>query len=40
LPPHGLVQAEAVAFGADSKTIYVTSEREGSAIMRYQATAP
>jgi hypothetical protein len=40
LAPHGLVQAEAVAFGADSKTIYVTSEREGSAIMRYRATAP
>ena len=37
LPPHGLTQAEAVTFGADSKTIYVTSEREGSAIMRYQA---
>ena len=40
LPPHGLVQAEAVAFGADGKTIYVTSEREGSAIMRYRPTAP
>jgi len=37
LPPHGLVQAEAVAFGTDGKTIYVTSEREGSAIVRYQA---
>ena len=36
LPPHGLVQAEAVAFGADSRTIFVTSEREGSAIVRYQ----
>ena len=40
LAPHGLAQAEAVTFGADSKTIYVTSEREGSAFMRYQATAP
>jgi hypothetical protein len=40
LPPHGLTQAEAVAFGADGKTIYVTSEREGSALIRYRATAP
>jgi hypothetical protein len=38
LPPHGLSQAEAVAFGADGRTIYVTSEREGSAIMRYRPT--
>ena len=37
LPPHGLTQAEAVAFGADGKTIYVTSERGGSALMRYRA---
>ena len=40
LPPHGLVQAEAVAFGADGRTIYVTSERAGSALVRYRASAP
>lgn len=38
LPPHGLTQAEGVAFGADSRTIYVSSEGAGSGIMRYSAT--
>jgi hypothetical protein len=36
LGPHGLTQAEGVAFGADSHTIYVSSEGTGSAIIRYQ----
>ncbi len=36
LAPHGLVQAEGVAFGADNHTIYVSSEGTGSAIMRYK----
>ncbi len=37
LPPHGLTQAEGVAFGADGQTIYVTSEGADSGIMRYKA---
>ena len=36
LPPHGLVQAEGVAFAQDSRTIYVTSEGANSAILRYR----
>ncbi|MET0262444.1 MAG: hypothetical protein ABW223_06075 [Rariglobus sp.] len=36
LVPHGLAQAEGVAFGADQKTIYVSSEGASSGIMRYQ----
>ncbi|MFA6286684.1 MAG: hypothetical protein WC661_04800 [Opitutaceae bacterium] len=36
LSPHGLTQAEAVAFAADSRTIYVTSEGAGATIMRYK----
>lgn len=36
LPPHGLAQAEGVAFGADNRTIYVSSESTNSGIMRYQ----
>ncbi len=37
LPPHGLTQAEGVAFGADSRTIYVSSEGTDSGIVRYKA---
>ena len=37
LAPHGLAQAEGVAFGADGRTIYVSSEGAGSGIIRYQA---
>lgn len=36
LAHHGLMQAEGVAFGADNRTIYVTSEGAGTGIMRYQ----
>jgi len=36
LPPHGLTQAEAVAFAQDSRTIYVTSEGAGATILRYR----
>jgi hypothetical protein len=36
LAPHGLLQAEGVAFGQDSRTLYVTSEGSGSAILRYR----
>ena len=36
LPPHGLAQAEAVAFAPDGRTIYVTSEGAGTAILRYR----
>jgi len=36
LAPHGLVQAEGVAFGADNRTIYVSSEGPGSSLVRYQ----
>jgi sugar lactone lactonase YvrE len=36
LPPHGLTQAEGVAFAPDSRTIYVTSEGTGTAILRYR----
>jgi hypothetical protein len=38
LVPHGLAQAEGVAFGADSRTIYVSSEGRNSSIMRYSPT--
>lgn len=38
LQPHGLLQSEGVAFGADNHTIYVTSEGAGSAILRYPVT--
>lgn len=38
LAPHGLMQAEGVAFGADSRTIYVSSEGADSGIMRYKPT--
>ena len=37
LAPHGLVQAEGVAFGADNRTVFVTSEGDDSAILRYPA---
>jgi hypothetical protein len=40
LAPHGHAQAEGVAFGADNRTIYVTSEGKGSGIIRYQPTNP
>lgn len=40
LAPHGLVQAEGVAFGADNRTVFVTSEGDDSAILRYHAPAP
>ncbi len=36
LPPHGLAQAEGIAFGADHRTIYVTSETAESGILRYK----
>ncbi len=36
LPPHGLAQAEGVGFAQDSRTIYVTSEGTGTAILRYK----
>jgi hypothetical protein len=36
LPPHGLTQAEAITFGADHRTLYVTSETAGSGILRYK----
>jgi hypothetical protein len=36
LPPHGLTQAEAVAFAQDSRTLYLTSEGANSAILRYR----
>ncbi|WP_144353992.1 hypothetical protein [Rariglobus hedericola] len=36
LAPHGLAQAEGVCFGADNRTIYVSSEGPGSGIMRYR----
>jgi len=37
LPPHGLSQAEGVAFAPDSRTIYVTSEGADTAILRYRS---
>jgi hypothetical protein len=40
LAPHGLVQAEGVAFGADSRTIYVSSEGAGGGIIRYKRAKP
>jgi hypothetical protein len=36
LDPHHLLQAEGVAFGSDNRTIYVSSEGEGSNILRYK----
>ena len=36
LAPHGLIQAEGVAFGADNHTIYVSSEGPGSSLIRYR----
>jgi hypothetical protein len=39
LAPHGLVQAEAVAFGDDSRTLYVTEENTKAGIWRYRPTA-
>ncbi len=36
LAPHGLTQAEAVAFAQDSRTIYVTSEGANATILRYR----
>lgn len=36
LAPHGLVQAEGVAFAPDNRTIYVTSEGPASGIIRYK----
>jgi hypothetical protein len=36
LPSHGLTQAEAVAFAQDSRTLYLTSEGAGTAILRYR----
>lgn len=36
LPPHGLAQAEGIAFGADSRTIHVSSEGAGAGLMRYR----
>jgi hypothetical protein len=36
LAHHGLKQAEGIAFGADNRTIYVTSEGAGTGIIRYQ----
>ncbi len=38
LSPHGLAQAEGVSFGADSRTIYVSSEGDRSGIMRYRTS--
>ncbi len=35
LAPHGLRQAEGIAFGPDGRTLYVTSEGAGGAIIRY-----
>ncbi|HEY9249127.1 MAG TPA: hypothetical protein VIO38_08350 [Rariglobus sp.] len=37
LAPHGLAQAEGVCFGADSRTLYVSSEGEASGIIRYKS---
>lgn len=37
LNPHGLTQAEGVCFGADNRTIYVSSEGAGSTFVRYKA---
>ena len=37
LAPHRLAQAEAVAFSGDGRQIYVSSERDDSPILRYQA---
>lgn len=39
LAQHGLAQAEGVAFGADNRTLYVSSEGEASGIMCYRPTA-
>ena len=39
LAPHGFIQAEGVAFGADNCTIFVSSEGAGTSISRYQPTA-
>ena len=36
LPPHGLTQAEGVAFGADSRTIHVSSEGTPAGLIRYR----
>ncbi len=36
LDPHRLLQAEGVAFGADNRTIHVSTEGENSAILRYK----
>ncbi len=36
LSPHGLTQAEAVAFAQDSRTLYVTSEGANATILRYR----
>lgn len=38
LDPHHLLQAEGVAFGADNRTIYVSSEGADSSILRYKPT--
>ena len=35
LPPHKLGQAEAVCFSADGKHIFVTEEKTGAALLRY-----
>ena len=40
LPSHGLAQAEAAAFAQDGRTIYVTSEGTGTAILRYRPLQP
>lgn len=37
LAPHALAQAEAVAFSADGRSIFVTSEGSGAGIVRYQS---
>ena len=36
LAPHGLPQAEAVCFSADSHTLYVTGERKDPLLLRYR----
>lgn len=36
LGPHGMVQAESIAFSKDGKSLYVTSEGKSQAILRYQ----
>jgi hypothetical protein len=38
LAPHHLAQAEGVAFSADGRTIYVSSERDNAPILRYRAS--